>query len=163
MLEVPKTPSPGLMIHELQHTISQVRFVTMKGHWTKSAKGKGTWGETRYKFPSVLAQWSHTGHTQFPQQQIVRTHEKCHLPEKLGWAWEFRVFINAPKSQVPRGKASVQHKLYYFHKEFRLRQPLFPVRKGQGPTFPAGLYKGNSLGPATSTFLCVAEHKQDKG
>lgn len=89
--------------------------------------------ETRHKLPRVSSQWSHTGCASFLQPQIVTTHVKCRLPQKLIRDSVPRVFYQGlvtwtppawqvPKIQTPRRRAGARHKPYCLYKELRLSE-----------------------------------------
>lgn len=89
--------------------------------------------ETRHKLPRVSSQWSHTGCASFLQPQIVTTHVKCCLPQKLIRDSVPRVFIRDSthkhplpstyqNSRLPEGKKKKQtgfkHKPHGFYERF---------------------------------------------
>lgn len=96
-----------------------------RGRILNSAKGKGAWGQVRGNrpLPESFSQRNGTGHTPFPQQEVVTICGKCHQGSSLetpysGLSWG--VGHKAPsvwhvrKFPAPWRKAEVQHKPYLF-------------------------------------------------
>lgn len=114
----------------------------------------------RAELPSILAQWSHTRHTQFSQQQVVTTHVKCCLPGKLTWTWELRDLIGTqattawhiPKPQLPKKQAVVQDNPYCWHQQPKHRK--FPSQAGTVGTTP---YRGHE--PHATMMAMKFDHR----